>query len=63
MSNVPSREMFESMYAGKAPWDIGRPQKPFLDVADRVTGRTEGVVLGDPPGGLIEQPESRPFVP
>jgi SAM-dependent methyltransferase len=38
MSNVPGRESFESMYAGKAPWDIGRPQKPFLDVADRVTG-------------------------
>ena len=26
------------MYAGKAPWDIGRPQRPFVEVADRVTG-------------------------
>jgi cyclopropane fatty-acyl-phospholipid synthase-like methyltransferase len=26
------------MYAGQAPWDIGRPQKPFIDVADRITG-------------------------
>ena len=26
------------MYAGQAPWDIGKPQKPFLDVADRITG-------------------------
>jgi cyclopropane fatty-acyl-phospholipid synthase-like methyltransferase len=26
------------MYAGQAPWDIGRPQKAFLDVADRITG-------------------------
>ncbi len=27
MSTVPSRETFESMYAGKAPWDIGKPQR------------------------------------
>ncbi len=38
MSNIPSRETFESMYAGKAPWDIGRPQRAFVEVADRVTG-------------------------
>ena len=35
---VPDRSTFESAYAGQAPWDIGRPQKPFLDVADRITG-------------------------
>ena len=38
MSSVPDRSTFESMYAGQAPWDIGRPQKAFLDVADRITG-------------------------
>ncbi|GAC1470652.1 MAG: hypothetical protein NVSMB9_15960 [Isosphaeraceae bacterium] len=26
------------MYAGKAPWDIGRPQRAFVEVADRVAG-------------------------
>jgi cyclopropane fatty-acyl-phospholipid synthase-like methyltransferase len=36
MSNVPDRATFESLYAGKAPWDIGKPQKPFAAVADRV---------------------------
>lgn len=35
---VPDRSTFESAYAGQAPWDIGRPQKAFLDVADQVTG-------------------------
>jgi len=35
---VPDRTTFESMYAGKAPWDIGRPQRAFVEVADRVTG-------------------------
>jgi SAM-dependent methyltransferase len=36
MSTVPDRSVFENAYAGKAPWDIGRPQKPFAMVADRV---------------------------
>ena len=35
---VPDRSTFESAYAGQAPWDIGRPQQVFLDVADRITG-------------------------
>ena len=38
MTTVPDRTTFEAMYAGKAPWDIGKPQKPFIDVADRITG-------------------------
>jgi SAM-dependent methyltransferase len=31
------RAAFENLYAGKAPWDIGKPQVPFVAVADRVT--------------------------
>jgi SAM-dependent methyltransferase len=38
MSNVPDRSTFEALYAGRAPWDIGRPQKPFIQVADRISG-------------------------
>ena len=38
MSDLPNRETFESMYAEKPPWDIGRPQQAFVEVADRVTG-------------------------
>jgi cyclopropane fatty-acyl-phospholipid synthase-like methyltransferase len=38
MSNLPDRATFENLYAGKAPWDIGKPQAPFAAVADRVTG-------------------------
>jgi SAM-dependent methyltransferase len=36
--SVPDRSTFESIYAGQPPWDIGRPQKAFLDVADKITG-------------------------
>src|SRR5438045_3408627 len=38
MANVPDRATFEEMYAGQPPWEIGRPQQPFVDVADRITG-------------------------
>jgi cyclopropane fatty-acyl-phospholipid synthase-like methyltransferase len=38
MTPVPDRTTFEALYAGGAPWDIGRPQQPFLGVADRVAG-------------------------
>jgi SAM-dependent methyltransferase len=36
MGNIPTRETFESAYAGQAPWDIAKPQAPFVAVADRV---------------------------
>jgi cyclopropane fatty-acyl-phospholipid synthase-like methyltransferase len=32
------RAAFENLYAGPAPWDIGRPQPCFTAVADRVAG-------------------------
>ena len=35
MSDVLDRTTFEKAYAGKAPWDIGKPQAPFVAVADR----------------------------
>lgn len=35
---VPDRNTFESAYAGQAPWDIGKPQKALIDVADQITG-------------------------
>ncbi|HZV06954.1 MAG TPA: class I SAM-dependent methyltransferase [Gemmataceae bacterium] len=38
MTTVPDRSTFENLYAGQAPWDIGKPQKPFLDRADQITG-------------------------
>jgi 2-polyprenyl-3-methyl-5-hydroxy-6-metoxy-1,4-benzoquinol methylase len=38
MSNVPAKERFGEAYAGAAPWDIGKPQMPFIEAASRVTG-------------------------
>jgi cyclopropane fatty-acyl-phospholipid synthase-like methyltransferase len=35
-SNSMDRTTFENLYAGKAPWDIGRPQRAFVAIADQV---------------------------
>jgi SAM-dependent methyltransferase len=36
--SIPDRSTFENIYSGQPPWDIGRPQKAFIDVADQITG-------------------------
>ena len=38
MSDIPDKSNFASLYAGQPPWDIGKPQKPFIDIADKITG-------------------------
>ena len=38
MPNIPDRPTFENLYAGKAPWDIGRPQKVFVQEAEQIQG-------------------------
>jgi cyclopropane fatty-acyl-phospholipid synthase-like methyltransferase len=35
---IHDRSTFENSYVGQPPWDIGKPQKPFIDVADRISG-------------------------
>jgi cyclopropane fatty-acyl-phospholipid synthase-like methyltransferase len=39
MTQIPDRGTFEALYARRPPWDIGKPQKPFRDAADRLTGK------------------------
>ncbi len=36
--SIPDPSTFENLYAGQPPWDIGRPQKAFIDVADQISG-------------------------
>ena len=38
MSDIMDKNTFASLYSSQAPWDIGRPKKVFLDVADQITG-------------------------
>ncbi len=36
MTQLPTPQTFKDAYAGEAPWDIGRPQAPFVTVTDQV---------------------------
>jgi len=38
MNDNPSRQRFQAVYEGKPPWDLGRPQPAFVQVADQITG-------------------------
>jgi SAM-dependent methyltransferase len=35
---MPDKSDFQTFYAGKAPWDIGKPQQPFIDMAGEISG-------------------------
>jgi hypothetical protein len=37
MDDIPDKNTFAPLYSGQPPWDIGRPQKALLDVADQIT--------------------------
>jgi cyclopropane fatty-acyl-phospholipid synthase-like methyltransferase len=53
MADVPKRTDFETAYAGQAPWDIGRPQQPFVDTADRITGSVLDAGCGTGEAALV----------
>jgi SAM-dependent methyltransferase len=62
MSDIPNRETFESMYTGKAPWDIGKPQKGFVEVADRVVGSVLDAGCGTGENALFFAERGRPVL-
>jgi SAM-dependent methyltransferase len=35
---VPTKDSFRDLYVQTPPWDIGRPQKPFIQAASEITG-------------------------
>jgi 2-polyprenyl-3-methyl-5-hydroxy-6-metoxy-1,4-benzoquinol methylase len=46
-SRLPPRDRFESYYAApKAPWDIGRPQRPFVEAGSAIQGRVLDIGCG-----------------
>jgi 2-polyprenyl-3-methyl-5-hydroxy-6-metoxy-1,4-benzoquinol methylase len=46
-AKLPPRDRFEGYYsAPRAPWDIGRPQRSFIEAADRIGGRVIDVGCG-----------------
>ena len=46
-SRLPPRDRFEGYYAEpRAPWDIGRPQQPFIEAGEAIGGRVIDVGCG-----------------
>ena len=46
MSDIMDKNTFASLYSSQAPWDIGRPKKVFLDIADQITGSSSTLGCG-----------------
>jgi ubiquinone/menaquinone biosynthesis C-methylase UbiE len=62
MSDIPNRETFESIYEGKAPWDIGRPQPVFVAAAERVTGSILDAGCGTGENSLLFAQKGQPVL-
>ena len=46
-AQLPPRDRFEGYYAApRAPWDIGRPQRAFVEAADVIRGRVIDIGCG-----------------
>ncbi len=46
MSDNPTHDRFQSAYEGTPEWDLGRPQKPFMDAAEQIVGSVLDVGCG-----------------
>lgn len=60
--NVPTRETFESAYAGKAPWDIGRAQPVYIKIAGQVVGSVLDAGCGTGENALFFAEHGHPVV-
>jgi cyclopropane fatty-acyl-phospholipid synthase-like methyltransferase len=59
MSSAPDRGVFESLYARCPPWEIGRPQRAFVEAADRITGSVLDAGCGTGENALFFAAEGR----
>ena len=62
MSNDPNRQRFQTAYEGKPSWDLGRPQKPFIEIADQITGSVLDVGCGTGDNALFSAQRGQPVV-
>jgi SAM-dependent methyltransferase len=45
-NELPGKERFRQAYQGQAPWDIGKPQRVFVEAADQIEGSVLDVGCG-----------------
>jgi 2-polyprenyl-3-methyl-5-hydroxy-6-metoxy-1,4-benzoquinol methylase len=62
MLEIHDRRTFESMYSGKAAWDIGRPQKAFIENVDQVQGSVLDAGCGTGENALFFAQRDHPVI-
>jgi ubiquinone/menaquinone biosynthesis C-methylase UbiE len=62
MPDNPTQQRFQTAYEGKPPWDLGRPQKPFIEIADQITGSVLDVGSGTGDNALFFAQRGQPVV-
>ena len=62
MTDNPNHNRFQTAYEGKPPWDLGRPQKTFVEVADQITGSVLDAGCGTGDNALFFAQRGQPVV-
>jgi cyclopropane fatty-acyl-phospholipid synthase-like methyltransferase len=62
MSDSPNHHRFQAAYEGKPSWDLGRPQKPFIEIADQIIGSVLDAGCGTGDNALFFARRGQPVV-
>ena len=62
MNDNPSYCRFEAAYEGEPPWDLGRPQGQFVEIADQITGSVLDAGCGTGDNALFFAQRGQPVV-
>jgi len=62
MSDQAKRDRFRQAYQGQPAWDLRRPQKPYIEMADQVTGSVLDAGCGTGDNGLYFAQRGQPVV-
>ncbi len=62
MSDNPKHHRFQAAYEGTPSWDLGRPQRPFIEVAAQITGSVLDVGCGTGDNALFFAQRGQPVV-
>jgi ubiquinone/menaquinone biosynthesis C-methylase UbiE len=62
MNGNPNHQRFQAAYEGKPLWDLGRPQKAFVEVADQITGSVLDAGCGTGDNALFFAQRGQPVV-
>lgn len=62
MSDESKRDRFQTAYEGQPPWDLGRPQRPFIEHAEQITGSVLDVGCGAGDNALFFAQRGQPVL-